>query len=214
MNKYLEQKESFNKIKDIVHSTQQRARNLFTLRRKVKGSLRIKDFHFSISNVLSGNSEINEVIHKEKGVNKVFLLPFKVKSYEYYSFIRTLQNIGFDIYTLFSIPKGDILSITHGSIPKLKQVLQSNQIPSLRHPGITNMLIKRDLFKEGQLHSRFYEGKGITLMTAHIDPPDIKDHLSPHNQLSGLTKADYPLGEELIEKTLELIQKNYGNHLK
>lgn len=152
---------------------------------------------------------IARIRSSEPEVTKVFKLPIKYDTPDYYSLLKILQEIGFDLYALLSMPKGDVFSITYGSISRLKRMVRNQTLARSGSP-LPNKLAKREFLVDGQLHVRIYADHNNIYLTAHVDPPDIIDHVSVRSQLKGLTKADYPEGEQLFESLLALIKQSDG----
>lgn len=132
-----------------------------------------------------------------------FILPFLPDSKQYFSFLKSLRALGFDIFGILSMPKGEVATLFHGSLKFLQAQLQSSKI--ILFPSLRNKLRLRGYFQDGRLHIRLYRHKEQILVTSHIDPPDFFGHINLPKHLIGKVRTDYVYGEKILSKVLTKI---------
>lgn len=139
------------------------------------------------------NPNVTIFHEKEPEAKQIFILLFKVNSPDYFSFLRLLQDLNFDIYAMLSLPHGEKLSPIHSNIPALRQQLPENPVPPNRKGAFRNKFPSLNVFTSGRFHLRLYEHADTTAVTAHIDQP-----------LQRKSISDYPQGESLF---LDLLKR-------
>ena len=129
------------------------------------------------------------------------------------SFLKSLQRLGFDIFQIMGMPKGERYSITHDNIPKLEEYLSGVITPRKSWLAAARLkVVSPAIRKAGRLHVRLYqtveENVASHLVVAvHIDPPDI-NHVRASKHLTGDVDVDYERGTEIFRRVLIYLQGN------
>ena len=144
--------------------------------------------------------------------HSILTLDFAFGSNQWYAFLDVLERLHFDLYTLFSLHKGDVFYLTHGCPSRLEELLGSDPLPEKkRGQPLRNKMLKRKLREKGQLHLRVYRATPSDpdhiLLTAHIDPPNIRQHINPIAQIRGHVHSDYVEGERLLRALGNFLNK-------
>lgn len=152
---------------------------------------------------------INDI---EKGAENAFELSLDLQQQP--SLLKALQNLGFDIFPLASMPKGEKYCIVHDNLPQLEKFLSGQEKPKVRRfSALKNKIISPVIRQHGRLHIRFYNHETDPtklIAVSHIDPPD-PGHFNLLKHLHGKIEVDYKKGTELFQKVLEFLQGNQRN---
>jgi hypothetical protein len=183
-----------NKIAELVQA-----------RRSIESAGDLTSFHYEATDIHS--PENTTFLEREPHANLLYNINIAPQSEKYYSFLKRLQSLGFDVYAMLSNPKkGELASPIHGDISLLKKALQesSREGSALRTGFVRNKLRLGGYFKQGRFHMRIYSGAGTntTFVTAHIDPSDFRNHANIMNHLRDKVETDYKGGEELFSVVL------------
>jgi hypothetical protein len=199
------------RIREIGKKSGERARTFPQLKRKVDNAEPLERLDFETLNRVD-NPEIAELVKGEPGASKLFLFDFGLNTDEYYSFLNGMRDKGFDLFIFLSIPKGDSFTF-NGSVQHIEQRLKGENAPSRVPASLRNKLAKRDFIQTGQLHIRLYEAPDNRIVaTAHIDPPDLKEHANPKKQLGSTPlERGYPEGEVMFENILNTMRDERMN---
>lgn len=187
----------------IIGSAVEKGLGILGIRESIKLAAPIQKLDFSIQEVT--NPDFSAIREKEPEANKIFVLPFKVNSPDYLSFLLLLQNLGFDNFAMLSMPHGEKLSPVHSNIDGLRQQLQEKPIPTNKGSKLRNKFPSLNIFKSGRFHLRLFELGHNTVIAAHIDQPNI-DHLDIRKHLANKFVSDYPAGEELFHNLLQVVK--------
>ncbi len=184
----------------IIGSAVEKGLGILPIIEKIKHADPLRQFDFSIQEAT--NPGFSTIQQKEPDATKFFVLPFKINSSDYLSFLLLLQNLGFDNFVMLSMPHGEKLSPVHSNIAGLRQQLQENPIPTNKRSRLRNKFPSLNIFKSGRFHLRLFEFGDNTVIAAHIDQPNI-DHLDIKKHLANKFVSDYPAGEDLFNKLLQ-----------
>lgn len=187
----------------MIGSAIEKGLGILGIRESVKLVAPIQKLDFSIKEV--ADPEFSAIVQKEPEANRIFVLPFKVNSSDYFSFLQLLQNLGFDNFAMLSMPHGEKLSPVHSNIAGLRQQLLENPIPTNRKSEPRNKFSSLNIFKSGRLHLRLFEFGQDTVIAAHIDQPNT-EHLDIRKHLANKFVSDYPGGETLFQELLENVK--------
>jgi len=171
-------------------------------RKEVKSAEPLTSFEYFVTDIHSAeNASFSE---KEPHAHLLFTFNAEL----YFALLKSLQSLGFDIFAMLSNPKkGELASPMHGDIPFLRSRLQATTEKQNIFPNefVRNKLRLRGYLKEGRLHLRFYTGiaPNAIFITAHIDPPDLRNHANILNHLRKKVKTDYQQGEDLFIDVLK-----------
>lgn len=183
-----------NKVKELAHA-----------RRNIESAGYLAHFHYEATEIHSPENKIFS--EREPHANQLFNIDIVPQSAQYYSFLERLQSLGFDVYAMLSNPKvGEMASPIHGDISLLKTTLHESpeERKVLRTGFVRNKLRLGGYFKEGRFHMRIYPSADTNTIsiTAHIDPPDFRNHANILNHLRDKVETDYKNGEELLNMVL------------
>ncbi len=187
----------------VIGSAVEKGLGIFAIKEEIKSAGPMQRLDFSIQEAT--NPEFSTIQQKEPEANNIFVLPFKVNSPDYLSFLLLLQNLGFDNFAMLSMPHGEKLSPVHSNIAGLRQQLQEKPIPTNRKSEPRNKFPSLNIFKSGRFHLRLFEFGDNTVIAAHIDQPNI-DHLDIRKHLANKFVSDYQGGEKLFQELLENVK--------
>ncbi len=178
-------------------------------RRSIELAESLNSFNYEVTDIHSAKNIT--FFEREPHANQLFNIGIIPQSEQYYSFLKRLQLLGFDVYAMLSNPKeGEMASPIHGDISLLNQKLHESYVEknTSRTGFVRNKMRLGGYFKEGRFHMRIYPGveTNTTSITAHIDPPDFSNHANILNHLRNKVATDYKKGEELFN----LVLKNIG----
>lgn len=174
---------------------------LVTVWRRIETAAPLDPFHYKITDIHS--PENTTFLEREQHANQLFSIDIVPHTLQYYAFLRRLQSLGFDVYAMLSNPKvGEMASPIHGNIALLQKLLQNpfTERNILQTGFVRNKLRLGGYFNEGRFHMRIYPGveKHNTIISAHIDPPDLLNHANIFSHLSDRVETDYEGGEKLL----------------
>jgi hypothetical protein len=177
-------------------------------RSRIESAGHLTPFHYKAADIHSPENTVFS--QREPHANLLFNIDIDPNSDQYYSFLKSLQSSGFDVYAMLSTPKeGEMASPIHGNISLLKEILQesSEERKAPRTGFVRNKLRQGGYFKEGRFHIRIYPGAEANTIsiTAHIDPPDFWNHANILNHLKDKVETDYENGEKLLTVVLASI---------